>query len=320
MEVTKTKAWRAFQRASRLPGVQMEGRPDPQLGEGTTAEERRAIASLPIHKHRRWLIWTFFIVGSAFAAFIIQGILRKSVLQWDVIGSYLFDPRILTGLRTTALLTVISMALAVCLAIFIAVMRLSSFPPFRVTATLYVWLFRMIPLLVLLVVIYNIAIVYPDVSFGIPFGKVFVSTPTRALLSPFWVAVVSFALNEGASSAEIMRTSILAIPQGQWDAGTALGMRVWRLQRRIILPQALRIAVPPLFNDLINLLKSTALVAFIGVYDLFYTAETIYEQNFEVVPLIMVITIWYLLMILILNIIQNGLEQRYNRRLGERGR
>jgi polar amino acid transport system permease protein len=133
------------------------------------------------------------------------------------------------------------------------------------------------------------------------------------------VAVISFAISESAASSEIIRASILSVARGQWDAARVLGMGSRTTYRLVVLPQALRIAIPPLFNDFINNLKSTALVAFVGVFDLFYTTQTIYEQNFQIMPLLIVMTSWYLIIIFVANVIQILIERRYNERLGKLG-
>jgi len=288
---------------------------------GTSEESHDpgVIARLPIRERPRWLMWSIFVLGGLFILFLFQGFIRKKQLQWGVVGKYLFNDQILRGLRLTIELGAVSMLFAVVLAVLVAIMRLSSFPPIRAFAVGYVWFFRMLPLLVLLIIIFNIAIVYPAISVGVPFGPLAWSGRTKALLSPFWVAVISFAVSESAASSEIIRTSILAVARGQWDAAKVLGMRGMTTYRLVVLPQALRIAIPPLFNDFINNLKSTALVAFIGVFDLFYTTQTIYEQNYEIVPLLIVMTSWYLVIIFVANVIQILLERRYNQRLGKLG-
>lgn len=289
----------------------------PGMAQG--AHDPVVVARLPIRERPQWMMWLIFVAGGLFTIFLFQGFIRKKQLQWSVVGHYLFNSQILKGLQLTIELGVVSMVLAVVLAILVAIMRLSSFPPIRAFAVSYVWFFRMLPLLVLLIIIYNIAIVYPAISVGVPFGPVAWSGTTRDLLSPFWVAVISFALSESAASSEIIRTSILSVARGQWEAAKVLGMRGVTTYRLVVLPQALRIAVPPLFNDFINNLKSTALVAFIGVFDLFYTTQTIYEQNFEIVPLLIVMTIWYLAIIFLANVVQIVIERRYNQRLGRLG-
>ena len=290
------------------PAAAPEERHDPDV-----------IGRLPIRERPRWLMWSIFALGGLFILFLLQGFLRKRQLQLGVFRTYIFNDQILQGLRLTIELGVVSMLLALVLAILVAIMRLSSFPPIRAFAVAYVWFFRMLPLLVLLIIIYNIAIIYPAISVGVPFGPVAWSGNTKALISPFWVAVIAFAVSESAAASEIMRTSILSVARGQWEAAKVLGMTGVTTYRLVVLPQAIRIAVPPLFNDFINNLKSTALVAFIGVFDLFYTTQTIYEQNYEIVPLLMVMTTWYLVIIFVANVIQIFLERRYNQRLGKLG-
>jgi polar amino acid transport system permease protein len=301
-------------------GGPLEGSDVEQVhGHFATEKLRQAAARYPIKEQRKWISWMIFGLGVAWSLYLLQGLLRKKELGLGTARHYFFNSQILHGVLTTLEIGIFSMALAIVLAVILATMRLSDFAPVRVFATAWVWFFRMIPLLVLLIIIYNMAIVYPALSLGVPFGPTLFTVGTRNLLSPFWVAIISFSISESASSAEILRTSILSIPKGQWEAATVLGMRTSLMHRIVILPQAFRIAVPPLFNDFINLLKSSALVAFIGVFDLFYTAESIYELTYQVVPLLIVATGWYLFIILLANIAQIFIERHYNKRLGKLG-
>jgi len=170
---------------------------------------------------------------------------------------------------------------------------------------------------VLLILWFNISLIYP--TFSIPFVSGW-SYETRDLMTAYWSAVLAFGLQQAAYTSEIIRSSLLAVPAGQREAALALGMRPGQIFRRIVFPQAMKIAVPPVSNDLINLLKATALVAFISVPDLLYSVQQIYNRNFEVVPLLMVATIWYMILVSILSLGQYLLERRLGRSAAARSR
>jgi len=173
-----------------------------------------------------------------------------------------------------------------------------------------VWFFRAVPVLVILILVNNIALLYPQLGIGLPGLPMIIGVDTNAVISPFLAAVVAFGANEGAYASEIFRASIKSVPTGQFEAAKALGMGSTRMYWRIVLPQAMRIAVPPLSNNTINMLKNTSLVSYIGVSDLLYTAQSIYAQNYEVIALLLVACLWYLLLVSILSVAQSMLERR----------
>ena len=173
--------------------------------------------------------------------------------------------------------------------------------------------FRSIPLLVLLILWFNIAIIYPKIQLGIPFGPAWFTADTQQLVNGFWAAVLAFGLQQAAYTSEIFRSALLAIPAGQREAASALGMTRRRTFFRILLPQALKIAVPPISNDTINLLKGTSLAAFIAVPDLLYSVQTIYNRTYTIVPLLMVAAFWYALFVTVLSIGQYYLERALRR-------
>lgn len=278
-----------------------------------TAEEAAAASLLP--KRRRpvvsqWVVAA--IVAVAVILSVISGATNKAV-QWHVVGQYLFNASILNGAGLTMELSALSMAIALVLGVVVAIMRLSGNPVISKIAYLYIWLFRSIPLLVLLIVWDNISLFYPKLGIGIPYGPTFASVASKHLVTAFGAAVAALALNETAYASEIFRAAILAISGGQWDAGTALGMPRSVLYRRIVLPQAVRIAIPPLSNDTINMVKSSAMVAFIAVPDLLYSAQVIYQSNFLIVPLLVTAAIWYIVIITALTLAQGGLERYLER-------
>jgi len=234
--------------------------------------------------------------------------------HWDVVVSYLFAPQILAGAGLTILLTVVSMAAGIALGTVLAVMRLSKNPILSTISRGYIWFFRGTPLLVQLIFWYNIAALYPVIAFGLPFGgPSVVLGSANVLISPLTAALLGLALNEAAYMAEIIRGGIGSVDKGQYDAARALGMNGGQLMRRVILPQAMRVVLPPTGNQVISMLKGTSLVSVLAISDLLYSAQIIYATNYQTIPLLIVASLWYLLMTTILSFFQTKLERRYGR-------
>lgn len=271
-----------------------------------------ALEKLPTRERKSVPLGIATVVVVVVAVLIIVSVATNKAIQWDVVGQFLFDGRVLAGVLITIEITAVSMLIGLILALVVALMRLSKSRLLKGVAVAYTWLFRAIPLLVLLILTFNFALFYPKVGLGVPFGPMFWSVSTPELITPFWAAVIAFALNEGAYSAEIIRASIISVPRGQEEAATALGMTRSRLYRRVVLPQAVRIALPALFNDLINMLKGTSIVAFIGVFDLMYTVQSIYQISYQIAPLLVVATIWYLVLVTVLTGAQYLLESKFS--------
>jgi polar amino acid transport system permease protein len=195
-----------------------------------------------------------------------------------------------------------------------AVMRLSPIRVLSSTAWAYTWFFRGTPLLVQVIFWYNLAALFPRIELGIPLiGPVFWSGDANVVITPFVAALLALALNEGAYMSEIVRGGIVSVDQGQHEAAVALGMRSGRAMRRIILPQAMRMIVPPTGNQVISMLKSTALVSVTSTADLLYTSQLIYNQTFQTIPLLIVASIWYLIVTSVLSGIQYYIERYYAR-------
>lgn len=239
----------------------------------------------------------------------LQGLAFNQALDWPTIGQYFLDYDVLAGLGRTLLITAVSIVVAVVLGAVLATMRLSENPVLRGLSWLYVWFFRSVPLLVLLVLTFNLSLLWPTIDIGIPFGPVLLSIRTQDLINPMVAAIVTFSLQQAAYTSEVLRASIQSVPVGQREAASALGMTRTRTMMRIVFPQAFRVALPPIANDTINLLKSTSLVAFIAVPDLMYSVQQIYSANFRIVPLLIVATLWYMIVVSILSVVQFFIER-----------
>lgn len=250
---------------------------------------------------------------------LAAGLARELVVNpafgWDVVAKYAFHESILQGLLVTLELTVISMTLGILLGILLAVMRISDNRVISGLAGAYIWFFRGTPLLVQLIFWYNFSALYAQIPIGIPFGSVFVNLDTNSVITAFGAAVVGLTLNQGAYMAEIVRGGLLSVPPGQAEAASALGMKGGKAMRLIILPQAMRVIIPPTGNQVIDMLKTTSLVSVIATQDLLYSAQLIYGRTFETIPMLIVASLWYLLVTTILSFIQSRIE----RKLGESG-
>ena len=268
------------------------------------------INARPVPRPGRWITTALVLV---LVAMFVHGIITNKQYGWGIVGHYFLSPIILSGLQLTAILTVVAMAIGIVIGVFVAVMRLSTNRLLSTASWVYTWFFRGTPLLVQLFLWYYIGYLYPRLSFGIPFGPAFVSASANTIVSPLSAAIVGLGLFEGAYMAEIVRSGILSVDSGQVEAARALGMSHRLLMRLIVLPQAMRVVIPPTGNQVITLLKSTSLVSVIALGDLLYQTEKIYAQNFETVPLLLVATLWYLILTTALSIGQSYLERYFGK-------
>lgn len=250
------------------------------------------------------------ILAVAILAFVIQGLARNRALQWGVVWQYLFSSAVLAGVLRTLLITASAIAIAVVLGVLLANMRLSGNRVLQAVNAVYVWFFRSIPLLVLLIIAYNFSLLYAHLSLGLPFGPAFVTFTTAHVVTALTAAIITFGLQQAAYTSEVIRAAILSVPKGQVEAAETLGLTYWGAMRRVVLPQAARVALPPVTNETINLCKSTALVAFISVPDLLYSVQEIYARTFEVMPLLVVATIWYTVIVSTMSLAQWWLERK----------
>jgi polar amino acid transport system permease protein len=269
-----------------------------------------AIRAVPVRHPGRWIaaaVILLFLVGLG------RSVATNPRFEWGLVGDYFFSSRVLHGLVVTLELTVIAMAVGIVLGVLLAVMRLSPNPLVAGSSWAYIWFFRGTPILVQLLFWNFISALYPEISLGIPFGPELVHADANKLITPFAAAILGLGLNEGAYMAEIVRAGILSVDEGQTEAAHALGMTRLKAMRRIVLPQAMRVIVPPTGNETISMLKTTSLVSVIAYTELLYSVQLIYSQNYKQIPLLLVASIWYLIVTTVLSIGQFYVEHRFGR-------
>ena len=259
--------------------------------------------------------WIAAAIVLFLAAVIIYSMATNERFQWGVVGDYLFNPRVLRGVRTTLILTVIAMVVGIVLGVILAIMRLSPNPLVSGGSWLYIWFFRGTPVLVqILFWGIGISALYPKISIGVPFGgPEFASANANKLITLFVASILGLGLNEGAYMAEIVRAGIISVEEGQHEAAASLGMTRMQTMRRIVLPQAMRVIIPPTGNETNSMLKTTSLVSVIAYTELLYSVQLIYSVNFKTIPLLIVAAIWYLFFTTILSIGQFYVERYFAR-------
>ncbi|HEF4729164.1 amino acid ABC transporter permease/ATP-binding protein [Burkholderia multivorans] len=263
-------------------------------------------------RHRSSLAGT--VLAIALIALALHSILTNPQWGWPVFAEWFLSPPVLSGLARTLVLTLLGAVFGFALGALVAFARLSRSRLLSASAWTFVWLFRSIPLIVLLLILNNLGYLYEHVRLGVPFTDiVWFDTPTTDLISPFAAAVLGLTLNHAAFSAEVIRGGILSVDQGQLEAAAALGLPHGRQTARIVLPQAMRAILPTAFNDLIVLAKGTSMVYVLAMPELFYTVQVIYRRNLEVIPLLMVATVWYLIILTVLSALQVQVERHYAR-------
>lgn len=279
-------------------------------GQKTPQPPTAQIQAVPLRRPGR-LILSAVLLFVLF--FLIQGWTANPRMQWATVGEFLFAPVVMEGLGTTLLLTVLAMLIGVVGGIILAVLRMSANPVLSRISGLYIWVFRGTPLLVQLLFWYFLSAVVPTIGLGIPWGPTFVEFETNLLITQLTAALLGLGLHEAAYMAEIVRAGIGSVDDGQTEAAHALGMTRRQTLRRIVLPQALRMIIPPTGNQVISMLKTTSLVFAIAVPELLTSVQGIYSRTFEQVPLLTVACVWYLVATSVLNIGQYYLERRFTR-------
>jgi polar amino acid transport system permease protein len=282
--------------------------PSPEVPDAAGRPED--IRAVPVRRPGRWISAAIVLI---IAVALIRSVATNPRFEWSVVGQYVFDARILEGLRITIELTVIAMAIGIVLGVLLAVMRLSHNPLVSGASWFYIWFFRGTPVLVQLLFWYNIAALYPTIALGIPFGPALVHADANSLITPFTAAILGLGLNEGAYMAEIVRAGMISVDEGQSDAAQSLGMTRLQTVRRIVLPQAMRVIIPPTGNETISMLKTSSLASVIVVTELLYAAQLIYSVNFKTIQLLIVASIWYIVCTSVLYVGQYYLERYYGR-------
>jgi polar amino acid transport system permease protein len=276
----------------------------------TRPETPGEIQAVPVRHPGRWIAAAVIAV---LVAALARSVATNPRFEWDVVGDYLFSGRIVDGLVVTLELTALSMAIGIVLGVLLAVMRLSQNALLSSVSWVYIWLLRGTPVLVQILFWNFISAVYPSIDLGIPFGPSFVHLNANTIITPFVAGTLALGLNEGAYMSEIVRAGIISVEEGQTDAAQALGMTRLQTMRHIVLPQAMRVIIPPTGNETISMLKTTSLVAFIGLADLLYSAQLIYSQNYKTIPLLIAASIWYLAVTSVLSIGQYYIERYFGR-------
>lgn len=235
-------------------------------------------------------------------------------IEWAFVGQYVAVRTIIMGLGNTVLMTALAMLIGIAIGVTVAIMRLSSNPVVNLAAAGYVWFFRGTPVLLQLLLWFNLALVFPHL--GIP-GLV--EVPTVEVMTPFLAALLGLGINQGAYTSEVVRAGLLSVDQGQYEAAKAIGMPRLLALRRIILPQAMRVIVPPIGNEVIGMVKLTSLASVIQFPEMVYSAENIYYANNRVIELLIVAGIWYVVVVTVLSILQGRIERYFARGAGASG-
>jgi len=285
---------------------------------------------VPVRHYRQWLAAAGVALG---AAMLVHALLAKiptglwncvtthgqrrcsPVLQWrfhwDVVSQYFTTSPILRGLLMTIELTVLSMVAGILIGIVVAVMRLSRNRLLSSVAWSYTWFFRGTPVLVQLIFWFNIAALFPTLGFGIPFGTVFFKVNVLSVFTKFVSVLVALALNEGAYMSEIVRGGILAVDEGQVEAASSLGLTRLQTMRLVVLPQAMRVIIPPTGNEVISMLKTTSLASTVALGELLMSVEHVYNSTYQVIPLLIVASLWYIVISTVLSVGQFYVERHY---------
>ncbi|WP_211701825.1 amino acid ABC transporter permease [Paraburkholderia aspalathi] len=264
-----------------------------------------------VHVRRRY--WGRYVASAAIIALIGYVVLAfaHGQIEWRYVARFLTARSILNGLVNTIVMTVLAMVLGVVLGVITAIMRLSPNPVLQAVAQGYVWLFRGTPVILQLLLWFNLALVFP--SMGIPGLFEF---RTVDVMTPFLAALLGLGINQGAYTSEVVRAGLLSVDTGQYEAAKSIGMPRLQALRRIILPQAMRVIVPPIGNELVGMVKLTSLASVIQYAEMLHNAENIYYANARVIELLMVAGVWYLVVVTVLSFAQSRVERHYARGAG----
>lgn len=265
---------------------------------------------LPIVRLRHWGRWVSAAIIIALLAALFVA-LAQAKINWASVPDFVVYRVMLIGLVNTVLLAVIAQTVAIAVGIVIALMRRSANPVAKWFATGYIWLFRGLPVLLQILIWYNLALVIPTISIPLPFGGHLVDEPTNALISAFTAALLGLALNESAYMAEIVRAGLNSVDSGQTEAAKSIGMTPATTLRRVVLPQAMRVIIPPTGNDFIDMLKGTSIASVIGVTELLHASNNISSHNLLVMETLFAAAIWYMVVVTVAGVGQHYVERTF---------
>jgi polar amino acid transport system permease protein len=257
------------------------------------------LVAVPVRHYGRWVSAVVVLAGVAAVVYAFS----QAKIDYGTTREFFTAENIIRGAGRTLLISVLAQAMGIALGVVFAVMRLSRNPVTSTVSWFYIWLFRGTPVLVQLLIWYNLALVFPTM-----FGK-----PTTDVMTPFFAALLGLGINEGAYMAEIVRAGIASVDEGQTEASQALGMTQGQTLRRVVLPQAMRVIIPPTGNEFINMLKTSSLAYAIQYGELLLAAVSVYTRNLQVVELLFTVSLWYLVLTSIFSVGQYYLERRFAR-------
>jgi polar amino acid transport system permease protein len=278
--------------------------PAPAAGEGAAALPYEAIRAIPVRHYGRWLA---ALVVAALLGWLAYGFSQGNII-WSTVGGKLFDHTVLTGVWHTVLISVCAMAMGLVLGVLFAVMRMSRNPVTGAVAWLYIWFFRGTPVYVQLLMWFNLSLIFKTIDL-MPLYK----NDTVAVMTPFVAALLGLGLNEGAYMAEIVRAGIQSVDEGQTEAAHALGMTGAQTMRRIVLPQAMRVIVPPTGNEFINMLKTSSLVSVVQYAELLRATSDIGVGSNAIMEMYFVASVWYLVLTSVFSVGQYYVERYFAR-------
>jgi polar amino acid transport system permease protein len=271
-------------------------------------ERPEDIKAVPVRRPGRWI---GAIVVLVIAASIVRSIVTNPNFGWGVVGHYLFDSRIIHGAIAVLYMTAMAMVIGAVFGTVLAIMRLSPNPVLKSASWLYIFFFRGTPLLVQFVFWFNIKALFQTINLGVPFGPSFIHADPNTLITVFGATLITLSTNEAAYMAEVVRAGIISVPEGQSEAAASLGLNRLQTMRKVVLPQAMRVILPPTGNETISMLKNVSIASVIGFGELYFQASDIYAQNYQTIPLLIVASIWYLVLTSIAYVGQYFLERKF---------
>lgn len=257
---------------------------------------------VPLRHFGRWIAAAAVLAVAAIVVFV----LARADINYRQVPAYLLYQIMLEGLWHTVVLAIAAQSSAMVVGLLIAVMRVSNNPVASYTARVYIWIFRGTPVLLQILIWYNLALAFQHIE--IPF---LFSVPTNSVISPFVAALLGLGMNESAYMAEIVRAGFNAIDHGQIEAAHSIGMTPAKTLRRVILPQAMRVIIPPTGNDFINMLKGTSIASVISYVELIQAANNISSHNLQVMETLLAAAIWYMVLVTVASFGQQHIERAF---------